>query len=59
MAKMKHLRKHATKFRKTEPALHATVSKALSYMAYFIKKTGALEVVVEIQDGLVVDAYEY
>lgn len=57
MANSKKLRKVAAKFRKTEPALHALCSKAIDYMAYFIKKTGAPEVVVEVCGGVICDAY--
>lgn len=57
MANSKKLRKAAAKFRKTEPALHALCSKAIGYMVYFIKKTGAPEVVVEVCDGIIYDVY--
>lgn len=51
MANSKKLRKAAAKFRKTEPALHATCSVLLSAMARFITKSGAAEVTVGIKNG--------
>lgn len=57
MANSKKLRKATAKFRKTEPELYALCSKAISYMANFIKKSGSPEVTVKVRNGEIVDAY--
>lgn len=57
MANSKKLRKAAAKFRRTEPALHALCSRAIGSMAYFIKKSGASEVVVKVRGGEIVNVY--
>lgn len=46
MANKKKLQQAAIKFRKQNPALHATHSALLSAMARFITKSGAAEVTV-------------
>lgn len=46
MANKKKLQQAAIKFRKQNPALHATCSALLSVMARFITKSGAAEVTV-------------
>lgn len=46
MANQKKLQQAAIKFRKQNPALHATCSALLSFMARFITKSGAAEVTV-------------
>lgn len=46
MANKKKLQQAAIKFRKQNPALHATCSALLSAMAIFITKSGAAEVTV-------------
>lgn len=46
MANKKKLQQAAIKFRKQNPALHATCSVLLSAMARFITKPGAAEVTV-------------
>ena len=50
MANKKKLQQAAIKFRKENPALHATYSVLLSAMARFITKSGAAEVTVGIKD---------
>lgn len=56
MANPKKLQQAAIKFRKQNPALHATCSALLSKMAKFIAKSGAAEVTVGINYG---EYYEY
>lgn len=56
MANQKKLRQAAIKFRKQNPALHATCSVLLSAMAKFITKSGAAEVTVGIENR---KYYEY
>lgn len=51
MANQKKLQQAAIKFRKQNPALHATCSALLSAMARFITKFGAAEVTVGIKNG--------
>lgn len=51
MANQKKLQQAAIKFRKQNPALHATCSALLSAMARFITKSGAAEVTVGIKNG--------
>lgn len=51
MANQKKLQQAAIKFRKQNPALHATCSALLSAMARFITKSGATEVTVGIKNG--------
>lgn len=51
MANKKKLQQAAIKFRKQNPALHATCSALLSSMARFITKSGAAEVTVGIKNG--------
>ena len=51
MANQKKLRQAAIKFRKQNPALHATCSALLSAMDKFITKSGAAEVTVGINNG--------
>lgn len=53
----KMLAKAATKFRRTEPYLHSLYTLAIAHMAYYIKKSGAPEVTVEISDGKISDCY--
>lgn len=53
----KMLQKSAQKFRRTEPAFHNTLSHAIDYMAYYIKKYGASEVTIVMKNGTVVDDY--
>lgn len=51
MANQKKLQQAAIKFRKQNPALHATCSALLSAMARFITESGAAEVTVGIKNG--------
>jgi hypothetical protein len=48
MASTKRLQKAAAKFRKREPERHALLSRALSVMAYFIKKSGEPEMTINL-----------
>lgn len=52
----KKLQQAAIKFRKQNPLLHAMYSDLLSAMAKFIKKSGAADVTVGIENG---HYYEY
>ena len=56
MANKKKLQQAAIKFRKQNPALHATCTQLLKKMAEFITKSGVPEVTVGIKNGWY---YEY
>ena len=56
MANKKKLQQAAIKFRKQNPALHATCALLLKKMAEFITKSEAPEVTVGIKNG---GYYEY
>lgn len=53
----KALSRAATKFCKTESDLHRVIAAALHGMANYIKKTGAIEVIVKIRKSVIRDIY--